>query len=255
MSELPDEPVLKPSELLAYRRANGQLPNFPAPRAVIFLPQKSLAEYVLRGHSTKPVKGFLGEFHLLKRTNGQIAVSTNFGIGAPVIAGLTDEFAALGVKQFALIGMAGGLQPDMHPGRLIISTSALRGEGVSRHYLPVNPTVDSSHEMVRGISEILAQQNHAHRLGTTWTTDAPFRELRRDVIEHQQQGVLAVDMEAAAMLAVAVSLNLPAVAAFSIADQLSDGHWRMANDLRPAQKRLAILFEALYEYLTRQLRK
>src|SRR5215813_881690 len=103
-----NDPVLKPSELLAYRRANGQLLDFPAPQAVIFAPQKSLADYIFRRHSTKRIKGFLGEFHLLKRTNGQIALSTGFGIGAPVIAGLADEFAALGVQQLILIGMAGG---------------------------------------------------------------------------------------------------------------------------------------------------
>lgn len=255
MTQLPDEPVLQPSELLNYRRANGQLSDFPVPQAVIFLPQKSLADHVLRRHSTRRIKGFLGEFYLLKRPSGRIAISTNFGIGAPVIAGLTDEFAALGVKQFALIGMAGGLQPTMHTGSLVISASAIRGEGVSRHYLAASPTVDSSAELVGGVSETLSRQNHPHIRGVTWTTDAPFRELRRDVLEHQRQGILAVDMEAAAMLSVASSLNLSAVALFSIADQLSDGRWRMASDLRPAQQGLAILFDAIYEYFTGQVRK
>lgn len=255
MNQFPDDPVLKPSDLLAYRRAYGQLSDFPPPRAVIFCPQKSLAGYMLRRYSARRIKGFLGDFYLLKRPGGQIAISTNFGIGAPVIAGLTDEFAAVGVKKFALIGMAGGLQPDMNTGSLVISTNAIRGEGVSRHYLPAHPTVNSSEDFVRGLIEILTKQKHSHFVGTTWTTDAPFRELRRDVIEHQQKGVLGVDMEAAAMLAVAASLNLPAVAAFSIADQLSDGHWRMASDLRPAQRGLAILFDAMYEYFTSQLRK
>lgn len=244
-----NEPLLKPSELLAYRRANGQLSDFPAPRAVIFAPQKSLADYVLRRHSTRRIKGFLGEFYLFKRTSGQIALSTGFGIGAPVIAGLADEFAALGVQQFVLIGMAGGLQPELKTGSLVISTSALRGEGVSGHYLPPHPTVESSQEMVGGLSEILTKHNQSHMLGTTWTTDAPFRELRRIVLEHQRAGVLAVDMEAAALLSVAQSMGLSAIAAFSIADQLPDGHWRMASDLRPAQKGLTILFDAIYEYL------
>jgi uridine phosphorylase len=250
-----NEPVLKPAELLAYRRAHGQLPDFPAPQAVIFLPQKSLAEYVLRRHATKRIKGFLGDFYLLKRTDGEIAISTNFGIGAPVIATLTDEFAALGARQFALIGLAGGLQPDMQTGSLVLSTGAIRGEGVSGHYLPPDFTVASSKELGRGISEILTKQKHPHTLGITWTTDAPFRELRRDVTEHERRGVLAVDMEAAAMLAVAMSRNLPAVAAFSIADQLSDGHWRMASDLRSSQKGLTILFDSVYQYLVSQLRK
>ncbi|MCC6298155.1 MAG: nucleoside phosphorylase [Anaerolineales bacterium] len=249
MSISDSDPILTPSALLAYRRANGQLPDFPAPRAVIFAPQKSLADHVLRRHSTKQVKGFLGEFHLLKRTNGQIALSANFGIGAPVIGGLTDEFAALGVKRFVLIGMAGGLQPELTTGSLVVATSAIRGEGVSRHYLSPSPTVESSLKMVQGISQILAEQKHPHQLGAVWTTDAPFRELKTDVLERQAQGVLAVDMEAAATLAVAKANQCEAIALFSIADQLSDGHWRMANDLRPAQKSLTVMFEAAFEFL------
>ena len=244
------DPLLTPSALLAYRRSNGQLPEFPAPRTVIFAPQKSLADYVLRRHSTKQIKGFLGEFHLLKRTNGQIAFSTGFGIGAPVIAGLTDEFAALGAKQFVLIGMAGGLQPELTTGSFVAATSAIRGEGVSRHYLPSGESVESDPDLVQGISQILSRQNHPHQLGTIWTTDAPFRELRKDVLYHQRRGVLAVDMEAAAMLAVAKSMNLPAMTLFSIADQLSGGDWRMANELRPAQKGLSILFDAALEFLS-----
>lgn len=243
-------PILTPAALLAYRRANGQLPEFPAPRAVIFAPQKSLAAHILRRHATKRIRGFLGEFYLLKRTNGQIALSTNFGIGAPVIAGLTDEFAALGVKQFVLIGMAGGLQPELTTGRLVIASSAIRGEGVSQHYLPANRTVDSSPELIQGISQILTKQNRPHTLGVTWTTDAPFRELRSDVLEYQQQGVLAVDMEAAAMLAVAKANRLSAAAMFAIADQLSGGEWRMAKELNPAQSGLFILFDAAFGYLT-----
>ncbi len=243
-------PILTPSTLLAYRRANGQLPDFPAPRAIIFAPQKSLVNHIRWRHPLKRIKGFLGEFYLLKRTNGQIAISTNFGIGAPVVAGLTDEFAALGVKQFMLIGMAGSLQPDLQTGSLVVSTSAIRGEGVSQHYLPPHPTVDSSQEMIQGLSETLTKKNLPHSLGITWTTDAPFRELRKDVLHHQQNGVLAVDMEAAAMLAVTRSLDLSALAMFSIADQLSGGEWRMAGDLRPTRKGLVNLFESALEWLT-----
>ena len=245
-----DEPVLKPSELLAWRRANGQLPDFPVPEAVIFAPQRSLANYVLRRHSTRQVKGFMGEFHLLKRTNGKMALSTGFGIGAPVVAGLADEFAALGVRQFILIGLAGGIQPELAAGNLVLSTGAIRGEGTSSHYLPASSQVESSAELTRSIHEILKNQNFPYALGLTWTTDAPFRERRKDVLEYQKQGVLAVDMEAAALLAVARSMDLCAAAAFSISDQLSGGHWRMASNLGTAQRGLAILFDAIYEYLT-----
>jgi uridine phosphorylase len=245
-----DNPVLNPADLLAWRRANGQLQDFSAPHTVIFAPQKSLAEHALRRHPTVAVKGFLGEFHLFKHSKGQISLSTGFGIGAPVIAGLADEFASLGVRQFVLVGMAGGIQPDLRTGSLVISRQAIRGEGVSRHYLPPHPTVESSETLIHGLSDILKKHGHAHMLGTTWTTDAPFRERRRDVLNYQEQGVVAVDMEAAAMLAVAKSNQLEAAAVFAIADQLSDGVWRMATDLSPARKGLTILFDVAYEYLT-----
>ena len=245
-----NEPVLKPSELLAHRRANGQLPNFPIPRSVIFAPQKSLADYVLRRHPARQIDGFLGQFYLLKRPTGRIALSTGFGIGAPVVAALVDEFAALGVQQFVLIGMAGGLQPELKMGSLVISTSTIRGEGVSHHYLPVDATVDASHELSHGLSKTLTKYNQLHTSGQTWTTDAPFRELRKIVLEHQRAGVLAVDMEAAALFSVARSLDLSAVAIFSIADRLAGGHWKLSNDMTAAQKGLTILFDAAYEYLS-----
>lgn len=246
-----DFPVLTSSVLLARLRATGRLPDFPPPHTVIFAPQKSLADEVLsRRHAAKQIKGFLGEFYLLKRTRGQIALSTGFGVGAPAVAGLADEFAALGVKRFALIGLAGGLQPELTAGSLVVAAGALRGEGVSRHYLPPSASVEASAEMVRGISQVLAAQNRPHACGITWTTDAPFRELRRDVLEMQRQGVLAVEMEAAGLFAVAKAFNLPAVALFSIADQLAGGEWHMAEDFKPAQKGLSVLFEAAFEYFS-----
>lgn len=244
-----NEPVFSAKELLHYRRATGALPEFPIPYAVIFAPQKSLASYVLRKHSTKQIKGFLGEFYLLKQTKGPIALSTGFGIGAPVIAALTDEFIALGVKQFALVGMAGGLQTDLKVGSLVISTGAIRGEGVSRHYLPPAVTVESSDEMVKGVSAILAKQNHSYSSGLTWTTDAPFRELRKDVLDHQSKGVLTVEMEAAGLLSVAKANDLPALATFSIADTLANGKWNLSKDLSPTQLGLTILFGSVFEYL------
>lgn len=72
----------------------------------------------------RQTKGFMGEFYLLKKSGGRVALSTGFGIGAPVVAGLTDEFAALGVRQFALIGMAGGLQDLFQREYLILSTGS-----------------------------------------------------------------------------------------------------------------------------------
>lgn len=245
-----NDPILTPRELLEYRRATGALQDFPPPQTVVFAPQKSLADYVRRKYPTKPIKGFLGEFSLLKKSRGKIGLSTGFGIGAPVVGGLTDEFAALGVKQFVLIGMAGGLQENLSAGSMILSTGAIRGEGVTRHYLPPAEIVESSQPLLAQIGGNLSKKDIAFETGITWTTDAPFRELRGDALKYQRRGVLAVDMEAAAMLGVAKSCGLAACAAFSIADNLANGIWSMSKDLRLAQSNLGVLFDAIHEALT-----
>lgn len=244
-----NQPILTSSMLLAHQRSIGQLTDFSPPRTVIFVPQKSLAKYALRRHSARRINGFLGDFYLLKRSGGEIAVSNGFGIGGPAVAALTDQFAALGVKQFALIGIAGALQPDLNPGSLVICNNAIRGDGVSHHYLPPGLTVDASEEMAQGLSQVLTKRNQSHSIGTVWTTDAPFRELRKIVLDYQREGVLAVDMEAAALISVARSQELPAIAMFSIADQISDGQWKAAKGLKPVQKGLEILFDASIEFL------
>jgi len=186
---------------------------------------------------------------MLKHSKGTIALSTGFGIGAPVVAGLTDEFFALGVKQFVLIGIAGGLQPDLKAGSLIISTGAIRGEGVSCHYLPPAESVQSSLEMSHGLEELLKKGGREFSSGVTWTTDAPFRELRKDVLAYQERGILAVDMEAAGLLAVAAANGVPAIATFSVADILANGTWSLSKDMRASQLGLEILFNTVYAYL------
>ncbi|MEK7323874.1 MAG: nucleoside phosphorylase [Chloroflexota bacterium] len=245
-----NEPVFSAADLLAYKRERGILPNITPPRAVIFTFQKSLIDYVTRHHPTKKVGGFYGELFLFKRTEGRVALAGNFGIGAPVTAALADELAAFGVRQFAVIGLAGGLGQNLKPGDLVIGERALRGEGTSAHYLPPGPWAEADAKMVQGWSRALTRRGQAYTLGATWTTDAPFRELRQTVLEHQRNGIHTVEMEAAALLAVAKSYNLPAAAAFSIADTLIDGRWRLSNDPRPAQKGLEALFESLLDYLT-----
>ena len=251
MSDTGDnDPLMTPRELLEIRRRAGALDDFPAPQAVIFAPQKSLATYAVRRHPSRRVRGFLGEFHLFKQTRGRVALSTGFGIGAPVVAGLADEFCALGVRTLVIVGMAGGIQQNLSAGSLVLATSALRGEGVSGHYLPAAPSVDASPELVDALRRRLVTIQQSHTPGPVWTTDAPFRELRQVVLEHQRRGILAVEMEAAGLLAVAEANKVAAAAVFSIADWLDQGKWRMDPDLRAAQAGLERAFDAVFDVLS-----
>ncbi|MFN3492368.1 MAG: hypothetical protein ACK40V_09135, partial [Anaerolineales bacterium] len=119
------------------------------------------------------------------------------------------------------------------------------------NYLTENEIVKSDARLLEGLSQSLRANNHPHSIGVTWTTDAPFRETKSQVSAYQNRGILAVDMEAAAVLAVAESNSRSGLAAFSISDSLADGKWSMSKDLMPAQNGLFILFESLMDFLSK----
>ena len=249
-SDDPDQPILAAADLLAHRRQQRTAPAFPPPEAVILAYQRQLVEYAARRHAVRKVNGFYGDLYLFKRIGGRVALAGNFGIGAPVTAVLVEDLAAFGARRFVALGLAGGLQPELRPGDLVLCEHAIRDEGTSHHYLPPAPEVEADAEITRGIGGRLAARGESFVTGASWTTDAPYRELRRDVIAHQRAGVKTVEMEAATLFAVGQALRLPAGAAFAVADTLAGVRWRFEANLRRAYRGLEILFEATLEYLS-----
>ncbi len=112
--------------------------------------------------------------------------------------GGVEELIAFGVQRFVSIGLAGGLQSDLHPGDIVIADRALRDEGTSYHYLPPARSVEADPALVQQISAALSAQHVVHSIGASWTTDAPYRETRRKVETYRAEGVKTVEMEAAA---------------------------------------------------------
>jgi len=64
-----------------------------------------------------------------------------------------------------------------------------------------------------------------YRRGSAWTIDAPYRETVAEARHYQQQGVLCVEMEAAALFAVAEYRKVAVAAAFVMSDSLADLVW------------------------------
>jgi uridine phosphorylase len=125
------------------------------------------------------------------------------GVGAPLAAGLLEEVIAFGCRKFVVCGGAGVLQKEIAVGHLIVVSAALRDEGVSYHYLPPGREVQADPRVMAALEGALRSRGVPYRVGKTWTTDAPYRETRAMVARRQAQGCLTVEMEAAALLAVA----------------------------------------------------
>lgn len=245
-----NSPVFTAAEYLAYLRARGMAVSFPVPHTLLLCFQDELVRYIKKKYRVDEKKVFSADLYVLRKYKGGIAVAAGFGTGAPATAAVVDLFAALGVKQFVITGMAGGLQTELTSGSIILSTGAIRGEGVSHHYLHPGDIAYSSAALLSRIGGTFNDQSMDFREGITWTTDAPFRELRADVLKYQKDGVLAVDMEAAGVFAVAQANHCQAAAVFSITDMLADGVWHMPSDLREAHSSLHVAFDGVCQALS-----
>jgi uridine phosphorylase len=158
------------------------------------------------------------------------------GIGAPLAAGLLEEVVAFGCKKFIACGGCGVLDKDISVGNLIVVSGAIRDEGVSYHYLPADREVIADEAAVTVLSELLDERKIPYRVGKTWTTDAPYRETQDRISRRKAEGCLTVEMETAAMMAVAKFRDVIFGQVLYGGDDLSGREW----DNRAWQSRAAI---------------
>jgi len=125
------------------------------------------------------------------------------GLGAPFSAALLEELIVIGASQVVICGGCGVLKKEIAVGHLIIVNSAVRDEGTSYHYLPPNREVRPTSSMIEGIEKVVRNHGYPYLLGKTWTTDGFYRETLKKRSVRLKEGCLTVEMEAAALFAVA----------------------------------------------------
>jgi uridine phosphorylase len=147
------------------------------------------------------------------------------GVGAPLAAGLLEEAIALGCRKFVACGGAGVLDRSIALGHLVVPTAAIRDEGTSYHYLPPGREVEPTPEALDVIAKVLERRGCAYLLGKTWTTDAIYRETAAKVRRRREEGCLTVEMEAAALFAVARFRGVMMAQLLYGGDDVSGAEW------------------------------
>jgi uridine phosphorylase len=118
-----------------------------------------------------------------------------------------------------------------------VVSAAVRDEGTSYHYLAPSRLIEAAPAAVCAIEAVLARSGVPFTTGTTWSTDAVYRETREKVALRKSEGCITVEMEAAALLAVArfraVVLGEILYAGDSLAGEAWDHRdWVHAHDAR-----------------------
>lgn len=237
------EAFFNPTDFLDYKRALGPYPDFVVPEGVILCYQGSLLRHIVETEATEQVQ-FANGMGLLKDTGGRIGVVGGFGIGAPAAAALMEELIALGVRRFASLGTAGSLQKNLAIGDLAVCERAIRDEGVSHHYLASERFAYPSPELTATFVEQIKRRDRVPVIGASWTIDTPYRETIEEARHYQQEGVLTVEMEAAALFAVARYRGVEIASGFAISDSLAELTWTPRFSSDETQEGLVALFRA-----------
>ncbi|HEY5280075.1 MAG TPA: nucleoside phosphorylase [Pseudolabrys sp.] len=124
-------------------------------------------------------------------------------VGAPFAVLVAEELFACGCKLVISVTSAGQISPEGKPPYFVIIERALRDEGTSYHYATPSDYSDANPQLVAQAAAALKHAGATILTGASWTTDAPFRETEAAIAAARARGILAVEMEAAALYAFA----------------------------------------------------
>ena len=146
-------------------------------------------------------------------------------VGGPAASAFIEEVWPRGGKYFVFFGAAGVLDRNIPLNSFILPTAAVRDEGLSYHYLPPAEKVALDPACVAACREALESLGLPYTQGKTWTTDAFYRETRGKMERRKAQGCVSVEMECAALAAVAQFRGLRFAQFFYPTDNLDGPVW------------------------------
>ncbi len=128
-------------------------------------------------------------------------------VGAPFAVLVAEELFACGCRLLISLTSAGQIVPVASPPYFVVIDRAVRDEGTSYHYAAPQTFAEADLGLVTTAMQALQERGLRAFVGPSWTTDAPFRETAAAVAAARAKGVLAVEMEAAALYTFARKKN------------------------------------------------
>jgi len=199
-----DPPVFLPQSLLEGARRQKGLPPRRVPPGCLLDMDGELLEHLHSAGRAAPDPTWPC-FHtkLYRWTAGGAEHGIVAGtVGAPFAVLIAEELFASGCEALVSISSAGLVAREVEPPFFVLIDRALRDEGTSHHYLPASRYSGADAALCDAVARGLARLGTPLLRGASWTTDAPFRETTALVESRRAEGIVCVEMESAALLAV-----------------------------------------------------
>lgn len=145
---------------------------------------------------------------------GEKVSVTSTGIGGPSAAIAMEELVNAGAHTFVRVGTCGAMQIEIKSGDLVIATAAVRNEGTSREYAPIEYPAVADFKVTQMLEKVAGKSGHPYHIGVVQCKDSfygqhsPQTKPTASELEYKwnawiQMGCLASEMESAALFTVA----------------------------------------------------
>ena len=163
------------------------------------------------------------------------------GMGCPGATIVFEELIQLGCTRLIRVGTCGGLQPNHALGEIIVALSAVPADSTAMHLVrnePHCPT--SSWSIVHGAVHVAKEVGQEVHVGPIVSSDLFYNPDDGQYERWSSRGVLAVEMEAAALFTVAALRGVEAGCLLTVSDIVVDGEFTRISDeeLRAAVDRM-----------------
>lgn len=194
-----------PDSLLREARRQKGLPLSTVPNICVLDPDGDIVRHLRAMERAQRHAGWAcyhSELYVFRHDGHEFGI-VPCAVGASYAVLVAEELFASGCRFLISVTSSGQIRPLQSPPYFIVIERALRDEGTSYHYLPPSDYSEADASLTEIARQALAAAGIPVQAGATWTTDAPFRETHEAIDAAAQAGILAVEMEAAALYAFA----------------------------------------------------
>ena len=197
--------VFQPANLLREGRRQRRRPDIEVPAVCLLDPDGDIVRHLTATGQATEHPGWacyhttLWTFDLDGTEIGVIGCA----VGASFAVLLAEQLAVSGCELLISVTSSGSITRVADAPYFVIIDRALRDEGTSHHYLPPTTWSNAPPHLVARLDGHLIGLTQPVVTGSTWTTDAPYRETTDAIAHAESLGIVAVEMEAAALYAFA----------------------------------------------------
>jgi len=194
-----------PESLLREARRQKEAESRPVPELCLLDPDGDIVRRLKREGRAKQHKDWVcyhTELYVFEEDGLTFGV-IGCVVGSSFAVLVAEELFVSGCQLLISITSSGQISETRPPPYFILVDRALRDEGTSYHYLPPTDYSDAPEHLLDALEGAFDHLGTAVLRGATWTTDAPFRETDQAIKDMRERGLLAVEMENAALYAFA----------------------------------------------------